>query len=71
MLSIQSLKTGQKIDALDDQGDWWSATVRAVAPKRKKPYTSISWDEFPRKPQEKIEASSQRRHRRCHHRDRI
>ena len=54
MLSVQSLKTGQKIDALDDQGDWWSATVRAVAPKRKKPYTSISWDEFPRKPQEKI-----------------
>ena len=54
MLSFQSLKTGQKIDALDDQGDWWSATVRAVAPKRKKPYSIISWDEFPRQPQEKI-----------------
>ena len=54
MLSVQDLKMGDKIDALDDEGDWWSATVCTVAPKRKKPYVDVSWDEFPSLPEEKI-----------------
>lgn len=58
MISVRDLVEGQKVDSQDKYGDWWSATIQSVKLKAKKPYATLSWDEFPSSPPDKVYESA-------------